>query len=185
MNTFFGLNLCLGSVCNCIERVSPELEPVAEEIRQTLADSSSLNIDDTGWKNQGKRCNLWAFVSPLVVYFSIAASRGAKVLTSILGAAFKGVITSDDHSAYGSYHKNGVRQLCWAHLIRKFKGLKDSRGSPDAYVFAKNMLKEVGHIFACWHAFRKGLISRRQLPGCHDAREGSHETLLPQVSEQP
>ena len=163
MNTFFGLNLCLGSVCNCIERVSPELEPVAEEIRQTLADSSSLNIDETGWKNQGKRCNLWAFVSPLVVYFSIAASRGAKVLTSILGAAFKGVITSDDHSAYGSYHKNGVRQLCWAHLIRKFKGLKDSRGSPDAYVFAKNMLKEVGHIFACWHAFRKGLISRRQL----------------------
>jgi len=104
-----------------------------------------------------------AFVSPLVVYFSIAASRGAKVLGSILGAAFKGVITSDDHSAYGSYHNNGVRQLCWAHLIRKFKGLKDSRGSPDAYVFAKNMLKEVGHIFACWHAFRKGLISRRQL----------------------
>jgi transposase len=163
MNTFFGLNLCLGSVCNCIDRVSPELEPVAEEIRQTLADSSSLNIDETGWKNQGKRCNLWVFVSPLVVYFSIAASRGAKVLTTILGAAFKGVITSDDHSAYSSYHKNGVRQLCWAHLIRKFKGLKDSRGSPDAYVFAKNMLKEVGHIFACWHAFRKGLISRRQL----------------------
>jgi len=64
MNTFFGLNLCLGSVCNCIERVSPELEPVAEEIRQTLADSSSLNIDDTGWKNQGKRCNLWPSFLP-------------------------------------------------------------------------------------------------------------------------
>jgi len=163
MNTLFGLNLCLGSVCNCIDRVSPELEPVAEEIRQTLADSSGLNIDETGWKNQGHRRNLWVFVSPLVVYFSIAASRGAKVLTSVLGAAFKGVITSDDHSAYSSYHKNGLRQLCWAHLIRKFKGLKDSRSSPDAYVFARNMLKEVGHIFACWHAFRKGLISRRQL----------------------
>jgi transposase len=26
MSTLFGLNLCLGSVCNCIDRVSPELE---------------------------------------------------------------------------------------------------------------------------------------------------------------
>ena len=28
LNTFFGLNLSLGSVCNCIDRVNPELEPV-------------------------------------------------------------------------------------------------------------------------------------------------------------
>jgi len=65
MNTLFGLDMCLGSVCNCIDRVSPELEPVAEEIRQSLADSSSLNIDETGWKNQGNRRNLWVFVSHL------------------------------------------------------------------------------------------------------------------------
>jgi transposase len=155
--------MCLGSVCNCIDRVSPELEPVAEEIRRNLADCSSLNIDETGWKNQGNRRNLWVFVSPLVVYFSIAVSRGAKVLRAVLGDTFKGVISSDDHSAYSSYHNNGVRQLCWAHLIRKFKGLKESRSSPDAYLFAKNMLTEVGHIFGCWHAFRKDLISRQQL----------------------
>jgi transposase len=163
MNTLFGLDMCLGSVCNCLDRVSSELEPVAEQVRQSLADSPTLNIDETGWKNQGNRRNLWVFVSPLVVYFSIAVSRGAKVLRAVLGETFPGVITSDDHSAYRCYHKKGVWQLCWAHLIRKFKGLKESRGSPDAYLFAKNMLAEVGHIFACWHAFRKGLITRQQL----------------------
>lgn len=163
MNTFFGLDLCLGSVHNCIERVSPELEPVTEQAREALAASANLNIDETGWKCKGDRRYLWVFVAPLVVYFSIAVSRGAKVLRSVLGNAFNGVITSDDHSAYASYHKHGVRQLCWAHLIRKFKALKDSRGSPDAYRFAKYMLKEIGHVFACWHAFREGLISRRQL----------------------
>jgi transposase len=163
MNTLFGLDLCLGSVCNCIDRVSPELGPLAEEARQTLCESGNLNIDETGWKCKGDRRYLWVFVSPLVVYFSLAASRGAKVLRSILGSAFKGVITSDDYSAYSSYHKNGLRQLCWAHMIRKLKGLKDSRGSPDAYVFAKNMLKEVGHILGCWHAFREGCINRQQL----------------------
>jgi transposase-like protein len=163
MKTLFGLPMCLGSVCNCIERVSPELEPVVEEARESLSQSGNLNIDETGWKCKGERRYLWVFVSPLVVYFSIAASRGAKVLRSVLGSVFKGVITSDDHSAYSSYHKKGIRQLCWAHMIRKFKGLKESRSSPDAYVFATNMLKEIGHIFGCWHAFREGCITRPQL----------------------
>jgi transposase len=152
LNTLFGLNLCLGSVCNYIDRVSPELEPVTEEVRQTLPESDNLNIDETGWKRKGDRRYLWVFVSPLVVYFSIAASRGAKVVKSVLGEVFKGVITSDDHSAYSSYHKKGTRQLCWAHLTRKLKNLKESRSSPEAYIFAKNMLTEVGHIFSCWHA---------------------------------
>jgi transposase len=163
LNTLFGLDLCLGSVCNCIERVSPELEPVAEEVRQTLPESNNLNIDETGWKCKGDRRYLWVFVSPLAVYFSIAASRGAKVLRSVLGDVFKGVITSDDHSAYSSYQKKGIRQLCWAHIIRKLKALKDGRASPDAYIFSKNMLNEVGRIFSCWHAFREGYITREQL----------------------
>jgi transposase len=163
LNTLFGLNLCLGSVCNCIERVSPELEPVAEEVRQTLPESNNLNIDETGWKCKGDRRYLWVFVSPLAVYFSIAASRGAKVLRSVLGDVFQGVITSDDHSAYSSYQKKGIRQLCWAHIIRKLKALKDGRASPDAYIFSKHMLNEVGRIFRCWHAFREGYITREQL----------------------
>jgi transposase len=146
-----------------MERVSPELEVVAQEARQTLPESANLNIDETGWKCKGERRYLWVFVSPLVVYFSIAVSRGAKVLRSVLGDVFNGVITSDDHSAYSSYHKKGIRQLCWAHIIRKLKALKDGRASPDAYIFSRNMLKEVGQIFSCWHAFREGYITREQL----------------------
>ena len=66
---------------------------------------------------------------------------------------YDGILCSDDFSAYSAYHKNGTRQLCWAHLIRKLKGLKDSRSSPDAYRFSTNMLKEAGRLFSYWHAF--------------------------------
>ncbi len=107
LNTLFDLDLCLGTVCNCIDRVSPEPAPVAEEAREALCASGNLNIYETGWKCQGQRRYLWVFVSSLVVYFSVAVSRGAKVLRSILGETFQGVITSDDHSAYSCYHKNG------------------------------------------------------------------------------
>ena len=56
-------------------------------------------------------------------------------------------------SCFGPRHKNGKRQLCGAHLIRKFKALKENRGSPDSYIFSKNMLKETGRLFTYRHAY--------------------------------
>lgn len=59
LNALLGLNLHLGTVCNCIERVSSELEPVTEEARQTLPESGNLNINETGCKSKGNRRYLW------------------------------------------------------------------------------------------------------------------------------
>ena len=85
------------------------------------------------------------------------------MLKEVLGKHFAGIITSDDHSAYNSYHKKGTRQLCWPHLIRKLKALKDGRSNPHAYCFARNMLKEADAIFTVWHAFKASGGSRVQL----------------------
>jgi transposase-like protein len=165
MQNLFNIDMSLGAACNIIERVNNSLEPVTEKIKQKLKDGDNINIDETGWRSNGVRRWLWTFVTSLFVFFQISPSRGAKVLKSVLGESFEGVITSDDHSAYNAYHKNGIRQLCWAHLIRKLKGLKDSRSSPHAYMFARNMLKEAGHMFSYWHAFREGFFSRKRIAG--------------------
>jgi transposase len=160
---FFNLDLALGSTCNVASRVSDACKPVAGRIKKYIAKALILNIDETGWKNKGKRRYLWTFVSDLCVYFLISASRGAKVLEEVLGPVCNGVIGSDDHSAYSAYHKDGKRQLCWPHLIRKLKALKDNRGSPDAYIFPKNMLKEAGRLFTYWHAYLESDCSLEQL----------------------
>ena len=163
MGNFFNIDISTGAICNAAERVSEACVPVVNVIKRYTAKALTLNIDETGWKSKGDRRYLWTFVSPLAVLFVIAASRGAKVLTEVLGDTFAGIITSDDYSAYNSYHKHGLRQLCWAHIIRKFKGLKDGRSSPDAYLFSKNMLKEIGTIFTYWHAYPDSGCSRSQL----------------------
>ena len=163
MATLFGIEISTGAVCKAAERVSTACAPVVGAIKRYVATATVLNIDETGWKNKGDRRYLWCFVAPLAVLFHISKSRGAKVLREILGPIFAGIIGSDDHSAYNSYHKNGLRQLCWAHLIRKLKALRDDRSSSHAYCFAKNMLKEVGAIFSCWHAFQGSGGSREQL----------------------
>lgn len=164
MKNFFGLDICTGTVCAATTRVSEAAVPVVDTIKRYTKNALFLNIDETGWKKNKERRYLWTFVSSLCVFFVISPSRGAKVLREILGEVFAGVIGSDDHSAYRSYHKNGRRQLCWAHLIRMLKGLKQGRESPDdAFLFSKTMLKEIGTIFSYWHAFAESGCSRHQL----------------------
>ena len=163
MQTLFGLGISTGAVCNAAERTANACLPVVRAIKQYAASALTLNIDETGWKYQGKRRYLWTFVAPGAVFFHISPSRGAKVLREVLGDSFAGIITSDDHSAYNSYHKKGLRQLCWSHIIRKLKSLKDDRSSPHAYCFARNMLGDIGAVFSHWHAFLKAGSSREQL----------------------
>ncbi|MCP4416214.1 MAG: IS66 family transposase [Chloroflexi bacterium] len=163
MQTLFGLTISTGAICNAAKRVSDACLPAVEAIKQYVALALTLNIDETGWKHKGERRYLWTFVAPRAVLFHVSPSRGAKVLREVLGQTFDGVIISDDHSAYSSYHKNGLRQLCWAHIIRKLKALKEDRSSPHAYCFARHMLKDIGSIFSRWHALQKSPGSRKQL----------------------
>lgn len=160
--TMFGIDISLGSVCKLHQEVSESLAPAHEKTRQTLPDQPVLNIDETGWKRQGMSCWLWVVVTPVVAFYHIAASRGAKVLKDILGAEYKGILCSDMYSAYKAFH-NGLRQFCWAHIIRAIKGIKHSCRSPDAVRFSKWMLSETGRMFALWHAFKDGHLDRETL----------------------
>ncbi len=124
MQSLFGLTISTCAICNAAKRVSDACLPAVEAIKQYVASALTLNIDETGWKHKGERRYLWTFVAPRAVLFHVSPSRGAKVLREVLGQTFDGVIISDDHSAYSSYHKNGLRQLCWAHIIRNEKSVQ-------------------------------------------------------------
>lgn len=160
--SIFGIDISLGSVCGLHEEVAEALAPACDEIKQSLAQEPVLNIDETGWKYKGQRSWLWVLRASTTVYFAVSASRGAKVLKEILGEVFAGVICSDMFSAYNAYHK-GLRQLCWAHIIRHIRGIKHACRGPDGARFAKWMLTEIGRMFALWHAFKKGHLDRRTL----------------------
>ena len=163
LQSLFGISISTGAICNAAKRVSDACLPVVGAIKQYVTSALTLNIDETGWKYKGQGHFLWTFVAPRAVFFHISPSRAGKVLRAVLGQSFSGVITSDDHSAYASYHKNGLRQLCWAHIIRKLKALKEDRSSPHAYCFARHVLEDIGKIFSQWHAFQKSPGSREQL----------------------
>ena len=160
--TIFGVDISLGSVCNLHQEVSQALEAPYEEIRNTLTDQRVVNVDETGWRSMGQPVWLWVFVTPTLALFKLASSRGSKVLKEILGEVFSGILCSDRYSAYASYHK-GLRQVCWAHIIRDIKGIRHACRSPDAVKFSRLMLSEIGRMFGLFNAFRSELLDRKTL----------------------
>ena len=132
--TIFAIDICLGSVCKLHEEVSEALASAHERARQVLPEQPVLNADETGWTTQGNRRWLWLLTTPVVAYFHIAASQGAKVLREILGDEYKGTLCSDMYAAYRAFHK-GICQFCWVHIIRAIKGIKHGCRSPDAVKF--------------------------------------------------
>ena len=80
-----------------------------------------LNVDETGWRTNGDKRFLWAFVAARYVVYTVAAPRGSEVLIRLLGAVFPGILCSDRFSACLKYH-SGKAQFCWAHLKRNLPG---------------------------------------------------------------
>jgi transposase len=139
--------------------VAESLEPAYEEIKNDLPKQPSLNIDETGWKNQGKNHWLWVFNAPNIAFYHVDSSRGSKVLESILGPVYNGIICSDMFSAYKKYHKN-PHQFCWSHIIRSIKGVKRSCRSPDGLKFCKFLLSQISRMFRAWWALKNGYLDR-------------------------
>lgn len=144
-----GISVSTGFIANVVQRVSKALKAPYEELESVLSEQDSLNIDESGWKDEGEKYWIWIFCNSLVAYFTISKSRGSKVLEQVLGEVFNGVIISDFFSAYVKY-ATGPQQFCLAHLIRDIKFLT-TLPDEQSQEFGKQVLKFFKKLFALWH----------------------------------
>jgi transposase len=144
-----GITVSRGMLCKVISRVSEALKIPYEELGESLVNEESLHIDETGWKDNGTSHWVWVFCNSVIAYFTIASSRGSKVLKQVLGETFDGAIISDFFSAYTCY-ANPKQQFCLAHLIRDIKFLTTL---PDecSQEFGAKVLSHFRSVFNLWH----------------------------------
>ncbi len=123
-----GASLSTGLLAKLVDKVSQALQPVYQPLLEALPDQASINIDETGHKDQGRLFGTWVFGAPSFTVFHIAASRGSQVLEKILGDACRAVVGHDCFSAYRAYMKKApvTVQFCLAHLIREVRFLTQS-----------------------------------------------------------
>jgi transposase len=147
-----GENVSRGYLRKAIEKVSHALDAPYEELLRRLPLEQTLNVDETGHKENGGRFWTWVFRADLYVLFKIDESRGSKVLVDVLGKEFDGILGCDYFSAYRKYMKDFTItvQFCIAHLIRDIKYLTDL---PDAQTraYGLRLLAAVKAMFKVIH----------------------------------
>lgn len=156
----FGAPIALGTVANLEQEVSAALVPAHEEALESVRQAPIKFADETSWKLWGKLCWLWAAATMDIAVFVIHAKRSAKGLATLLGEEIKGILHSDRWHVYLLVPEQR-RQLCWAHLKRDFRKIVDF-GGPSAFV-GRRGLRLVKEVFAAWHAFQQGNITRHKL----------------------
>jgi transposase len=156
----FDAPVALGTVANLEQEVSAALAAPHAEALAAVRQAEVKSADETSWKLAGKLCWLWAAATAGVVVFLIHGKRSAVALAALLGAEISGILSSDRWGAYGRVPAER-RQICWAHLKRDFQKIVDRGGASVA--LGRRGLRIVKKVFAAWHAFREGQLTRAQL----------------------
>jgi transposase len=145
--------ISLGSTQHAWEETSAAVAAPYEELAAALPDEAVVNVDETGHRTNGDKRWLWTFVARTFVVYRIAASRGADVLQTVLGATFAGILGSDRLPSYLTYVV-GQRQFCWAHITRNLLSALDVATTPAAKRFCREALALDRRLFRLWHRFR-------------------------------
>jgi transposase len=153
---FFSVPIALGSISNLEQATSEAIAAPVAEVAQAIKEEPVVHCDETGWYERSKRAWLWGAVASSMALFVIRACRGAKVAKDLLGAAFSGILVSDRWSAY-EWVDVARRQLCWAHLLRQFRGFQ---GFDPAVKLGQGLELLTETMFHAWHGVRNGAMSR-------------------------
>lgn len=144
------LDICRGVIQKAIFRVSDALKPAYEELSAIIPEQQALNVDETGWKQNGSRHWVWIFCNTSIAFFVISKHRSCQVLEDVLGKNFLGTLTSDFYSAYVKY-ASPFQQYCLAHLIRELKFLTTLPDSVSKK-FGIRLLAYMKRLFKLWHS---------------------------------
>jgi len=90
-------------------------------IRREITTSPVVHGDETGWREDGQNGYLWQISTPTACYFE-RGPRTNEQIDAILGKDFAGTLVTDFYAAYD--HFGGLKQRCWAHLLRDVRELE-------------------------------------------------------------
>lgn len=154
---YLGVKLSVGCISRLEVGMSRALCKPVEDAKALLQEQPVVHADETGWRQAGKKAWLWTAVTSVAVIFLVRFSRGADVAKEMLGEHFSGRLVTDRWSAY-RWVTLARRQLCWAHLIRDFQKLAESRGAMAR--IGLNLGDCARELFHWWHQVRDGTCTR-------------------------
>ena len=118
-----GLSISSGEIIGLAQRVTAQLGPQLADLKQQIRASPAVQMDETGWREDGSNGYVWCACTPQVRYYEYHHSRGSEVVKAVLGERFEGVLGSDFLASYNIHQ--GFHQRCWVHFLRDRHELKE------------------------------------------------------------
>jgi transposase len=151
-----GLPISTGMIAKLERQCAADLAAPVAELADAVPDAPVVGIDETSWREAGKKCWLWVTVTSSAVVFTIARTRSGKVARALLGTKPGQVVISDRFPGY-EWITDG-RQLCWSHLRRDFQAMIDRKNGGSAT--GERLLDRSDRLFHHWHRVRDGTLDR-------------------------
>jgi len=95
-----GVKVSLGSIQSLCEETSEALETPYREAKEAVAQAETAHLDETGWKEKGKRQWLWVAVTRLTTVFLVSCSRGRQALRELIGESYQGILHTQVQQSY-------------------------------------------------------------------------------------
>lgn len=159
LSDVLGVRLSLGTLSECEARVSEAVAPAVAQVREYALTQPVKHIDATGWRLGTVARSLWTIATATVTVFAITVD-GSKATVQKLLSRIRGFLVSDRAKQFG-FWAMAKRQICWAHLIRKFAAFAERKGPVGE--LGEHLLFWSAMMFDYWHRVRDGTLSRAEL----------------------
>jgi transposase len=156
LSDLVGVPISLGAVSAVEARVSNAVEPAVTEAWTRVEGAPVKHTDGTTWLKAGVALALWTIASTAATVFKIVADGSRATLAPLYGA-LRGILVSDRAAAL-SFWAMERRQICWAHLLRKFVSFSE-RAGPVGEI-GRQLLDYTGLLFDYWHDYQAGTLDR-------------------------
>ena len=118
--TFHQLHLSEGAIVAAQQRVAAAGATERAAILAAIRGAPTVHGDETGWRENGTNRYAWSCSTPTERYF-LFGGRHKEMVDAVLDQTFHGTLVSDFYAAYDHY--DGLKQRCWAHLLRELHDL--------------------------------------------------------------
>ena len=153
-----GVSVSLGAISAVEARVSDAIKPAVDEAWDHAVQAEVKHTDGTSWFQAGTTMSLWTIATTAVTVFRILADGAKDTLRPLFGK-LNGILVSDRATAL-TFWAVDRRQICWAHLLRKFVSFSERDGPAGA--LGRDLLGYTGILFDYWRDYRAGKMTRER-----------------------
>ncbi len=155
----FGIAISLGAVSAMEKRASEALASAYEEAKREVQYAGVKHTDATSWTRAGVLMSLWTIASAAATVYRIFADGRRDTILPMFGPRI-GILVSDRATVFG-FWAMALRQICHAHLLRKYVAFSERDGPAGA--IGRELLELTALMFEYWHGFKDGLLTRQEL----------------------